>query len=83
MLGSLDAFDKEISQEVSAPFDLDFRVNEGASLAGHMGSSQRRPYTCLGNSHKLASKLEDRSSPRQMAVVIRNRYLVRNQRSFQ
>lgn len=73
MLGSLDAFNAEISNEGVPPFGMGLGINTGTVVVGNMGSSQRFDYTCLGDSVNLASRLEGQSKPYHVAMVIGSR----------
>ena len=70
MLGSLDAFNKEVTAEGIPPFGMGLGINTGTVVVGNMGSSQRFDYTCLGDSVNLASRLEGQSKPYHVAMVI-------------
>ena len=70
MLGSLHAFNQEISKEGVPPFGMGLGINTGAVVVGNMGSDQRFDYTCLGDSVNLASRLEGQSKPYHVAMVI-------------
>ena len=70
MLGSLDAFNKEISTEGVPPFGMGLGINTDTVVVGNMGSSQRFDYTCLGDGVNLASRLEGQSKPYHVAMVI-------------
>ena len=70
MLGSLDAFNKEVTAEGIPPFGMGLVINTGTVVVGNMGSAQRFDYTCLGDSVNLASRLEGQSKPYHVAMVI-------------
>jgi adenylate cyclase len=70
MLGSLDAFNREVTAEGIPPFGMGLGINTGTVVVGNMGSSQRFDYTCLGDSVNLASRLEGQSKPYHVAMVI-------------
>jgi len=70
MMGSLDAFNKEITAEGVPPFGMGLGINTGTVVVGNMGSSQRFDYTCLGDSVNLASRLEGQSKPYGVKIVL-------------
>ena len=70
MLGSLDAFNKEVQAEGIPPFGMGLGINTGTVVVGNMGSAQRFDYTCLGDGVNLASRLEGQSKPYHVAMVI-------------
>jgi len=70
MLGSLDAFNREVTAEGIPPFGMGLGINTGTVVVGNMGSAQRFDYTCLGDSVNLASRLEGQSKPYHVAMVI-------------
>jgi len=70
MIGSLDAFNQEISKEGVPPFGMGLGINTGTVVVGNMGSSQRFDYTCLGDAVNLASRLEGQSKPYGVKIVI-------------
>jgi adenylate cyclase len=70
MLGSLDAFNKEIAAEGIPPFGMGLGINTDTVVVGNMGSTQRFDYTCLGDGVNLASRLEGQSKPYHVAMVI-------------
>ena len=73
MLGSLDAFNREVSAEGVPPFGMGLGINTGTVVVGNMGSDQRFDYTCLGDAVNLASRLEGQSKPYHVAMVIGDR----------
>jgi adenylate cyclase len=70
MLGSLDAFNKEVAAEGVPPFGMGLGINTATVVVGNMGSDQRFDYTCLGDGVNLASRLEGQSKPYHVAMVI-------------
>jgi adenylate cyclase len=70
MLGSLDAFNKEVAAEGVPAFGMGLGINTATVVVGNMGSSQRFDYTCLGDGVNLASRLEGQSKPYHVAMVI-------------
>ena len=70
MLGSLDAFNREVTAEGIPPFGMGLGINTDTVVVGNMGSSQRFDYTCLGDGVNLASRLEGQSKPYHVAMVI-------------
>ena len=70
MLGSLDAFNKEVALEGVPPFGMGLGINTDTVVVGNMGSAQRFDYTCLGDGVNLASRLEGQSKPYHVAMVI-------------
>ena len=70
MMGSLDAFNREITAEGVPPFGMGLGINTGTVVVGNMGSSQRFDYTCLGDSVNLASRLEGQSKPYGVKIVL-------------
>jgi adenylate cyclase len=80
MLGSLDAFNEEVSKEGVPPFGMGLGINTSVVVVGNMGSDQRFDYTCLGDGVNLASRLEGQSKPYGVRLVLgqRTAELVRN-----
>jgi adenylate cyclase len=70
MLGSLDAFNQEISQEGVPAFGMGLGINTATVVVGNMGSDQRFDYTCLGDGVNLASRLEGQSKPYGVRIVL-------------
>jgi adenylate cyclase len=70
MLGSLDAFNEEISKENIPAFGMGLGINTDSVVVGNMGSSQRFDYTCLGDGVNLASRLEGQSKPYGVRIVL-------------
>jgi adenylate cyclase len=70
MLGSLDAFNREVTAEGIPPFGMGLGINTDTVVVGNMGSAQRFDYTCLGDGVNLASRLEGQSKPYHVAMVI-------------
>jgi adenylate cyclase len=70
MLGDLERFNREISDEGVPPFGMGLGINTGSVVVGNMGSSQRFDYTCLGDTVNLASRLEGQSKPYHVKMVI-------------
>ena len=70
MMGSLDAFNKEIAQEGVPAFGMGLGINTDVVVVGNMGSSQRFDYTCLGDGVNLAARLEGQSKPYGVKIVL-------------
>jgi adenylate cyclase len=70
MMGSLDAFNREITAEGVPPFGMGLGINTDTVVVGNMGSSQRFDYTCLGDGVNLASRLEGQSKPYGVKIVL-------------
>ena len=70
MMGSLDAFNKEVMAEGVPPFGMGLGINTATVVVGNMGSSQRFDYTCLGDGVNLASRLEGQSKPYHVKIVL-------------
>jgi adenylate cyclase len=83
MMGSLDAFNAEITAEGVPPFGMGLGINTAAVVVGNMGSDQRFDYTCLGDGVNLASRLEGQSKPYGVKIVLgqRTAELVRDEYS--
>jgi len=73
MMGSLDAFNAEITAEGIPPFGMGLGINTAAVVVGNMGSDQRFDYTCLGDGVNLASRLEGQSKPYGVKIVLGQR----------
>jgi adenylate cyclase len=70
MMGSLDAFNKEVTAEGVPPFGMGLGINTDTVVVGNMGSDQRFDYTCLGDGVNLASRLEGQSKPYGVKIVL-------------
>ena len=70
MMGSLDAFNKEVTAEGVPPFGMGLGINTATVVVGNMGSDQRFDYTCLGDGVNLASRLEGQSKPYGVKIVL-------------
>lgn len=70
MMGSLDAFNEEISREGVPAFGMGLGINTATVVVGNMGSDQRFDYTCLGDGVNLASRLEGQSKPYGVKIVL-------------
>jgi adenylate cyclase len=70
MMGSLDAFNEEITKEGVPAFGMGLGINTDTVVVGNMGSSQRFDYTCLGDGVNLASRLEGQSKPYGVKIVL-------------
>jgi adenylate cyclase len=83
MMGSLDAFNAEITAEGVPAFGMGLGINTAAVVVGNMGSDQRFDYTCLGDGVNLASRLEGQSKPYGVKIVLgqRTAELVRDEYS--
>ncbi len=73
MMGSLDAFNAEITAEGVPAFGMGLGINTAAVVVGNMGSDQRFDYTCLGDGVNLASRLEGQSKPYGVKIVLGQR----------
>jgi len=70
MMGSLDAFNKEVTAEGVPAFGMGLGINTDTVVVGNMGSNMRFDYTCLGDGVNLASRLEGQSKPYGVKIVI-------------
>ena len=70
MMGSLDAFNKEVTVEGVPAFGMGLGINTDTVVVGNMGSNMRFDYTCLGDGVNLASRLEGQSKPYGVKIVI-------------
>jgi adenylate cyclase len=73
MMGSLDAFNEEVTREGVPPFGMGLGINTATVVVGNMGSDQRFDYTCLGDGVNLASRLEGQSKPYGVRIVLGTR----------
>jgi adenylate cyclase len=73
MMGSLDAFNAEITAEGVPAFGMGLGINTASVVVGNMGSDQRFDYTCLGDGVNLASRLEGQSKPYGVKIVLGQR----------
>jgi adenylate cyclase len=70
MMGSLDAFNREVTAEGVPPFGMGLGINTDTVVVGNMGSNQRFDYTCLGDGVNLAARLEGQSKPYGVKIVL-------------
>jgi adenylate cyclase len=70
MMGSLDAFNREVTAEGVPPFGMGLGINTDTVVVGNMGSDQRFDYTCLGDGVNLAARLEGQSKPYGVKIVL-------------
>jgi len=70
MMGSLDAFNQEVTAEGVPAFGMGLGINTDTVVVGNMGSSQRFDYTCLGDGVNLAARLEGQSKPYGVKIVL-------------
>jgi len=70
MMGSLDAFNKEVTAEGVPPFGMGLGINTATVVVGNMGSDQRFDYTCLGDGVNLASRLEGQTKPYGVKIIL-------------
>ena len=70
MMGSLDAFNREVTAEGIPPFGMGLGINTDTVVVGNMGSDQRFDYTCLGDGVNLAARLEGQSKPYGVKIVL-------------
>jgi adenylate cyclase len=70
MMGSLDAFNQEITAEGIPAFGMGLGINTDTVVVGNMGSDQRFDYTCLGDGVNLAARLEGQSKPYGVKIVL-------------
>jgi adenylate cyclase len=70
MMGSLDAFNAEVTAEGIPPFGMGLGINTATVVVGNMGSDQRFDYTCLGDGVNLAARLEGQSKPYGVKIVL-------------
>jgi adenylate cyclase len=70
MMGSLDAFNREVTAEGIPAFGMGLGINTDTVVVGNMGSDQRFDYTCLGDGVNLAARLEGQSKPYGVKIVL-------------
>jgi len=70
MMGSLDAFNKEVTAEGVPAFGMGLGINTATVVVGNMGSDQRFDYTCLGDGVNLASRLEGQTKPYGVKIIL-------------
>jgi adenylate cyclase len=70
MMGSLDAFNQEVTAEGIPAFGMGLGINTDTVVVGNMGSDQRFDYTCLGDGVNLAARLEGQSKPYGVKIVL-------------
>jgi adenylate cyclase len=70
MMGSLDAFNAEVTAEGIPAFGMGLGINTDTVVVGNMGSDQRFDYTCLGDGVNLAARLEGQSKPYGVKIVL-------------
>jgi len=70
MMGSLDAFNQEVTAEGVPPFGMGLGINTATVVVGNMGSDQRFDYTCLGDGVNLASRLEGQTKPYGVKIIL-------------
>jgi adenylate cyclase len=70
MMGSLDAFNQEVTAEGIPAFGMGLGINTDTVVVGNMGSVQRFDYTCLGDGVNLAARLEGQSKPYGVKIVL-------------
>jgi adenylate cyclase len=58
MQDMLEAFKRELGDEVGAIFDAGIGVHSGLAVVGLIGSEQRREYTAIGDTVNVASRIE-------------------------
>jgi adenylate cyclase len=81
MMGSLDAFNAEVTAEGIPAFGMGLGINTDTVVVGNMGSDQRFDYTCLGDGVNLAARLEGQSKPYGVKIVLGSKtaQLVKNE----
>ncbi len=70
MLKDLETFNEEVEREGIPAFGMGLGINTATVVVGNMGSDQRFDYTCLGDGVNLAARLEGRSKPYGVKLVV-------------
>jgi class 3 adenylate cyclase/HAMP domain-containing protein len=70
MLDAIKTFNRRQSMEGGAPFNTGIGLATGEVVIGDIGSTQKRSYTCIGDTVNLASRLEGLTKMYEVPIII-------------
>jgi adenylate cyclase len=70
MLGTLQAFNREVASGYGCQLDIGVGINSGDVVAGLVGSEDRQAYTAVGDDVNLASRLEGLSKLYGAKIIV-------------